>query len=165
MSQLVACLMTSLPCKPCTRHRKKPHHRSFEHYSSSKCHPEFKLIIDLDNLLDRLWIAAFDLELHAEDRAMGTPKIEFPAKWNLTREISRQSIWWHSRSSYIYIVSLSFHSCSKGSIIVAVLRIKFRIAWFKGVTEWHCNALVVVNVFISRRHLDWPFIWYLMSLS
>ena len=87
---LVACTVTSLPYKPYTRHGKKPHSRSFEVAFSSKCHPELlrswfrsnsseklKLAIDVDDLSDRLWIAAITLDLHAEDHAVDTPKIEF----------------------------------------------------------------------------------------
>ena len=87
-SQLVACTVTS----PHTSHGKKPHSRSFELASSSKCRPELlcswfrsnsgeklKLTIDVDGLSDGLWIAAIASELHAEDRAVDTPKIEFPA--------------------------------------------------------------------------------------
>ena len=36
-----------------------------------------KLMIDIDNLLDRLQITAITLELHAEDRAVDMPKFEF----------------------------------------------------------------------------------------
>ena len=89
-SQLVACTVTSLPYKPYTNHGKKPHSRRFEVASSSKCRLELlrsgfrsnsgeklKLAIDVDDLLDGLWIAAIASELHAEDHAMDTPKIEF----------------------------------------------------------------------------------------
>lgn len=36
-------------------------------------------MIDVDNLSDGLSIAAITLELHAEDRALDSPKIEFSA--------------------------------------------------------------------------------------
>ena len=36
-------------------------------------------MIDVDDLSDGLWIAAFDSELHVEDRALDTPKIKFSA--------------------------------------------------------------------------------------
>ena len=58
--------------------------------SWSKCHPEFKhswfcstnseklkVTINVDNLSDKLWIAAFNSELHVEDYAAETSKIEF----------------------------------------------------------------------------------------
>ena len=38
---------------------------------------KLKLPITVDDLSDRLWIAGITLELHVEDRAVGTPKIEF----------------------------------------------------------------------------------------
>ena len=37
------------------------------------------MAINIDDLSDRLWIAAIALDLHAEDRAVDTPKIEFSA--------------------------------------------------------------------------------------
>ena len=91
-SQLVACTVTSLPYNPCTSHGRKPHRCSYELAISSKCCPELlrswfrsnndeklKLAIDVDNLSDGLWIAAIASELHAEDSAVDTPKIEFSA--------------------------------------------------------------------------------------
>ena len=89
-SQLVACTVMSLPYKPYTSHGRKPHSRSYELAFSSKCHPELlrswfrsdcdeklKLAINVDNLSDGLWITAIASELHAEDHAVDTPKIEF----------------------------------------------------------------------------------------
>ena len=40
VSQLLACTVMSLPYKPYTSHGKKPHSRSLELASSSKCRPE-----------------------------------------------------------------------------------------------------------------------------
>ena len=97
----MACTVTSLPYKPYTNHGKKPHSRSFELNSSSKCRPELKrsrfrstndrklkLTIDVDNLSDGLLIAAFSSKLHAEDRAVDTPKIEFSANKILAKRFS-----------------------------------------------------------------------------
>ena len=87
----MACTVTSLPYKPYISHGKKPHSRSYELAFSSKCHPELlhswfrsdcdelKLEIDVDDLSDGLWITAIASELHAEDCAVDTPKIEFSA--------------------------------------------------------------------------------------
>ena len=36
---------------------------------------KLKLTMNVEDLLDRLSIAAFSLELHAEDRAVDTPKV------------------------------------------------------------------------------------------
>ena len=41
-------------------------------------------MVDVGDLLDGLWIAAFDSELHAEDRAVDTPQIRFFANKMLT---------------------------------------------------------------------------------
>ena len=43
-----------------------------------------RLIVDVDDLLDGLWIVAFDSELHTEDHAMDAPKIRFSANEILT---------------------------------------------------------------------------------
>ena len=40
---------------------------------------KLKLTIDVDDLSHGLWIAAIASELHAEDCAVDTPKIEFSA--------------------------------------------------------------------------------------
>ena len=40
---------------------------------------KLKLTIDVDDLSHGLWIATIALELHAKDRAVDTPKIEFSA--------------------------------------------------------------------------------------
>ena len=42
------------------------------------------MTVDVDDLWDGLWIAAFDSELYAEDRAVETPKIRFSANKILT---------------------------------------------------------------------------------
>ena len=78
-SQLAACIVTSLPYKPCARHGKKQHSCSFELTSLSNCrlkllHLQFsseksKVRIDVDDLSDGLSIAAIAPELHTEDRA------------------------------------------------------------------------------------------------
>ena len=110
--------MTSLPYKPYTSHGKKSHSCNFELESSSKCRPELlrswfrsnsgeklKLTIDVDDLSDRLWIAAITSELHAEDRAMDTPKIEFSMKKNLAEGFfnnpSNDILDHHSKRSFI----------------------------------------------------------------
>ena len=41
-------------------------------------------MVDVDDLSDGLWIAAFDSELHAEDRAVDMHKIRFSANKILT---------------------------------------------------------------------------------
>ena len=91
-SQLEACIVTSLPYKLCTRHSKKPHDCSFELTPLSNCRPELlhlqfriasseksKVRIDVDDLSDGMLISAITSELHAEDRAADTPKIDFSA--------------------------------------------------------------------------------------
>ena len=90
--QLVACIVMSLPYKPCTRHGKKPHSCSFELTSLSNCHPELlrslfriasseksKVRINVDDLSDGLAIFAIASELCAEDRTADTPQIDLSA--------------------------------------------------------------------------------------
>ena len=88
----MAYTVMSLPYKPYTSHGKKPHSCNFELVSSSKCRPEFlrslfrsnsgkklQVTIYVDDLSDRLLIAAIALELYAEDHAMDMPRIKFSA--------------------------------------------------------------------------------------
>ena len=48
--------------------------------------------IDVDDILDGLSIAAITLELHAEDRAADTPKIEFSVNKVLAERFSNNPL-------------------------------------------------------------------------
>ena len=63
-------------------------------------------MVDVDDLSDGLWIAAFDSELHAEDRAVDTPKIRFSANKISTGR------FFDNPSDDILDQHRSFHSCS-----------------------------------------------------
>ena len=78
------------PIQALYKARQKPHSCSFELTSLSNCRPELlhlqfhiaiseksKVGIDVDDLSDGLSMAAIASELHAEDRAADTPKIDF----------------------------------------------------------------------------------------